>query len=218
MKNKSIAVIAAFISTGCATVVADVWPQNVNGVMNMKHIAVSLDGTNVVATPNLDDSPLELLNFGESHNAPADVLDGTAYNDQYGWIFEGFNVPSAGEAIWIEMESQTAGLETYEGGMRPMKASHSYDAVFGTDGSPDIWRFDRVMTHNWYAVTAPGEYLATYKVYVGDETTGAENSAYTPTSVTLTWTNVPEPTSAFLLAGGAIFTLGRRRSRSGANR
>ncbi len=209
--RKSYVIAATLISTLTVTTAwADVWPQNVNGVTNMKHIAVSLDGSNVVATPNLDDSPLELINFDESHFSPADVLDGKAYNDQYGWIYEGFTIPDAGDAIWIELESQSSGMETFEGGMRPMKASHTYDPIFGTDGSDNAWRFDRMMTHNWYAVTDPGEYSATYNIYVGDESTGDANLAFNPTSVTLTWTHVPEPASALLLSLGAIVGLRRR--------
>ncbi|HNO78813.1 MAG TPA: PEP-CTERM sorting domain-containing protein [Phycisphaerae bacterium] len=211
MNIKNVAVIAATLAMTSTAAFADLWPQNVNGAMNMKHVGVSLDGSNVVVHADLASSPLDLVNFGESYTAPADVLDGKAYNDQYGWIYEGFDVPGTGDAIWIELESQTAGLETYEGGMRMMKASHTYAPLFGTDGSSDIWRFDRMMTHNWYAAALPGDYSATYRVYVGDETTGVENLAYTSANVTLTWTNVPEPTSAFLLAGGAIVVLRRRR-------
>ncbi len=213
-------VIAAILLAGftAAGAKADVWPQNVNGVTNMKHIAISLNGSNVVATANLDESPLDLINFGESHFSPANVLDTKAYNDQYGWIYEGFDVPAAGDAIWIEVESQSFGLETYEGAMRPMKASHSYDPIFSTDGSADIWRFDRMMTHNWYAVTDPGEYSATYNIYVGDELSGEENLSFNPTSVTLTWTYVPEPASALLLSIGAIIGLRRRNSTARTNR
>ncbi len=218
MKIKIVAVIAAaFVMTSSAAL-ADLWPQNVNGITSMKHVAVSLDGTNVVVHADLADSPLDLVNFGESYTAPANVLDGKAYNDQYGWIFEGFDVPESGDAIWIELESQTAGLETYEGGMRMMKASHTYAPLFGTDGSSNIWRFDRMMTHHWHAAALPGEYSATYNVYVGDEITGVENLAYTSTNVTLTWANVPEPTSVILLAGGAVVALRRRRNKSGATR
>ncbi len=212
MKNNTKALLLTVLTIGATRAAADVWPQDIDG--GMKHIAISLDGSDVVAHPDLDASPLQLINFGETHFAPADVLDGKAYNNQYGWIFEGFTTPNAGEAIWVEVESQTAGLETYEGGMRPMKPNHTYDALFGTDASSTAWRFDRVMTHNWYAVTSPGEYEATYKVYVGDEITGVENLAYTPANVTLSWTNVPEPASVLLLAGGALAFIGRRRNRS----
>jgi hypothetical protein len=59
------------------------------------------------------------------------------------------------------------------------------------------------MTHNWYAVTEPGEYSATYEVYVGD-TLGVMNTAYTPAQVVFEFTNTIQTLAGDLNTDGFV--------------
>jgi len=122
------------------------------------------------------------------------VLTGKAYNFQYGWdsaLIEQF--PPAGNEFWIEVLEQSPGLETYyQGG--------GYTPIFGTpdefeNPTPDIWMWNMGMQHNVYAVpqTFYGRLTASYKVYIGNASTGAElkngqgQPIYTPAYVTFHW-------------------------------
>jgi len=100
--------------------------------------------------------------------------------------------------IWIELISQSPGLETYfadgmygVGGTGsgasgtpqvysnsvtglPIIYEDNYYGIFGTSGSSTKWKWNGTMIHNVYAVptasiTQPNQlFTATYKVYVGD--------------------------------------------------
>jgi len=111
-------------------------------------------------------------------NQPWAVLIGKAYNFQYGWdaaLLDTVTHPfPPGSAIWLKVLSRTPGLEVYfkDGGYAPL---------FGTLGaegkpSPDIWRWDKRMQHNTYAVPESfyGRLSADYKIYLGDAATGQE--------------------------------------------
>ncbi len=190
-----------------ATAQADqVWPQTIG---DMEHVMVSLDPDMQMIHVHAPHVSLPLRNFGESHFPPADVLDGEGYNDQYGWVADGLIQLDPGHAIWIELLTQTPGLETYEGGMRMMKHEHTYAPLFTTAGSPALWRWGGTMVHNWYAASTPGDYDATYRVFVGDES-GAPLPGYTPGEVTLHWTYVPEPSTIALLLIGVAGISARR--------
>lgn len=179
----------------------------------MKHVDITFDGTNLsahidetIATPVL--RPLT----GSDAFDPAlawSVLTDKAYNFQYAWNPGGFISLPTDAGIWIERLSHDTGLETYA---RP-PASPAYAPLFESDG--DIWRWTGSMTHNVYAVLDPTEssYSATYRVYIGDSTTGEALTAYGSDDVTLTFTAtpVPEPTS---LAFAALLPLLLRRRRA----
>ncbi len=203
------ALTSAFASTlaaGLALGGVDVWPQ-ANGPMS--HILIDFDGTNIsLSAPG---GPMTLADYGETHNNPADVLDGKAYNDQYGWLADGIFSPPANTGIFVELMSTTPGLEIYEGGMRPMRATHSYDPIFGTAGSDSSWMWGGAMTHNWVATTSFGDFSATFDVYIGDLSTGERLPGYGDDTVTLEWTRVPAPASVLSLAPVGILALRRRR-------
>ncbi|MFQ5423602.1 MAG: PEP-CTERM sorting domain-containing protein [Phycisphaerae bacterium] len=207
MRACGLMIAAAWMLSG-APAVAGVWPHNVGA---MDHFLIDLQGTAITVTPPNPGGPLPLRTFGESYTPPADVLDGKGYNDQFGWLAGGIFSPPTGGAIWIRVLSQTPGLETYRGGMRPMTPMHTYNPIFGTAGSPLIWQWDGTMTHNWYAVAALGDYSASYEVYVGDAATGSPLPGYTSDTVSLAWQYVPEPATAWLLALGGSVIFRRRR-------
>ncbi len=186
-------------------------PRAVGG---MKHVMVTLNGSAVGV--HVDDmpgdpasNPVELLRFpGESYT-PGAALNDTYYSDRYGWLADGFISLGPDEHVWIEQLAATAGLSTYEGGMRMMRDMHSYDPIFSTDGSSPLWEWGGTMVHNWYAADAPGSYEATYRVFIGDSA-GAALQGFTDAQVTLSFIAIPAPGP---IALGALAMLGAARRR-----
>ncbi len=133
------------------------------------------------------------------------VLSGKAYNFQYAWNPGGTFALPAGAALWIECLSVTPGLECYDGpGNKMLTTPRSYAPIFGTAGSSTKWKWYNAMAHNSYAVVAPtnSSYSAQYRVYFGDEQTGARDAYlnYPDATVTLTW--------LFELAGPPVLRFG----------
>jgi hypothetical protein len=195
----------------CVTpVLGDLWPH-VDGAM--EHMFVTFDGTNLgVTLENPDHLPLPMLAYpGESYTSPADVLNGKGYSSQFGWSISGIWAPPTGTYIYAKVLDQTPGLETYQGGRRPVLQTHTYAPIFGTAGSPDFWGWPPpyMMCHNWYAASDFGSYEATYNVYLGDSN-GVPNPAYGSANVTLGWTYTPEPSTLVLLGIVGLFMLHRR--------
>lgn len=181
----------------------------------MKHVLISFDGTSLGAvvdpdTPQLE-LPLAMRSFGETHTAPADVLDGMYYSSQYGFLADGFISLPAGAGIFIELQSATPGLEAYEGGMRMMRENHTYAPMFGTDGSDAAWQWGGTMHHPWFAASELGVYEATFEVYLGDAATGDRLGGFGSSQVTLEWRAVPAPGSAAVLGVAGLAALRRRR-------
>ncbi|MBO6738628.1 MAG: PEP-CTERM sorting domain-containing protein [Phycisphaerales bacterium] len=204
----SIAIASSF--TICSAVAfaglpnAHTWP--------MEHIMVTMNGTAIEAHANTSaDNPILLQRFaGESYDGNAAALDDMYYSDQYGWILDGIVDPGAGNSIWIELVSQTGGLETYEGGRRMMIADQTFDPIFGTDSSALDWQWSGMMTHNWYATADLGDYVATYSIYVGDSA-GNVVDGFIAGEVTLNFRAVPAPGSLALLGLGTLSATRRKR-------
>lgn len=175
---------------------------------------------------------------------PWTVLNGTAFSRRLGWN-PGSGLSAAGiqavygtsASLWIELVTETAGLETYKAVGRwgvnsagtvdansvPVidPSAHGYAAIFGTAGSSSKWQWDYQMDHNVYAVpasflTSPNQlFAATYKVYVGDsqgnEVLNADGSSASAIE-TWTWqgpaTLVPEPATMLLLTISVASFLG----------
>jgi len=140
----------------------------------MKHADVTFDGENVrvhvddsVETPTL--VPLQEP-FEFDLGQPWRVLDGKAYNFQYGWNPGGFITLPPSAWIWVERIEASPQLEVYQ---RP-PALPAYEQILDSDGS--LWRWPGSMTHNVYAVATPRQdsFDATYRVYIGDDMTGKE--------------------------------------------
>jgi hypothetical protein len=160
----------------------------------MKHLDIHFDGAALhvhvdtsVATPMLRPLP-DGMSFSSS--APWSLLDGKAYNFQYGWNAGGFISLPPGTGIWIEQIRTTPGLEVYS---RP-PANPAWTPILGTDGSSPRWKWSGAMTHNAYAVLDPAltQYEAEYRVYLGDAASGDALNAYASDLVTLTL--LAEPT------------------------
>ncbi|MFI4881198.1 MAG: GC-type dockerin domain-anchored protein [Phycisphaerales bacterium JB064] len=159
----------------------------------MKHIMVGMDGAQVMAM-NPHAEAMELVDYGETYPGAAAVLDGTAYNAQYGWMaMAGLELP-AGASLWIELLDATDGLMVYKGG--------TFEPLHGTDGSTMAFQWDGRMLHNWWAATEVGSYQAGMLVYLGDAS-GEPIAGYEPGRVTLRWTYRPECTADFNGDGAA---------------
>lgn len=202
---KTLVALAATAMIATSASAGATWP-NSNGPM--WHVMIDFDGTNVTVDAPENAEPLEMLSDGLSHTAPADVLDGQLYNDQYGWLANGIFTPPTDAAFWIIETAATPGLHTFEGGMRPMRPNHSYAPVFTDNTTP--WMWGGTMTHNWYATETLGAQEATYEVYIGD-LTGNPLPGFGSDTVTLRWNAVPTPGAAVLLGALGLVSTRRRR-------
>ncbi len=201
--TSSIAVASTIALAGLPN--AHTWP--------MEHFMVSMNGSSIEAHVNTSpSSPIMLERFaGESYDGNAGALDNMYYSDQYGWILDGIVDPGAGNSIWIELTSQTNGLETYEGGRRMMIGDQTFDPIFGTDSSAMNWQWSGMMTHNWYAAQSAGDYEAIYSIYVGDSVGNAVDG-FTAGEVTLNFRAVPAPGSLAILGLGVMGATRRKRA------
>jgi len=193
----------------CASAGADI--PNIHG-MPMEHVLLTFEDGAVGAHLQNEGAVVEMRRFpGESYDGAASVLDGSYYSDQFGWLADGFIDLGEGEFMWIRRTASTTGLSVYEGGMRPMRESHSYDPILGTAGSSDLWMWDGTMTHNWYSVDELGAYQASYEIFIGDES-GNAMGQYGSAGITLSFNAVPAPAAPGVLALGAMLASRRRRS------
>jgi len=153
----------------------------------MRHVMLGVDGDRVmVMNPHAE--PMEMRNYGATYPGAASVLDGTAYNAQYGWMaMAGLDLP-AGASIWIELEDATEGLMVYRGG--------TFAPIHGTDGSAMGFAWDGRMLHNWWTTTEVGSYQAELLVYIGDAA-GAPIEGYQAGRTTLQWIHRPACTADF---------------------
>lgn len=208
--NITTVIVSATIASAASISLADLptahtWP--------MEHIMVSMDNNQLNAHVNTDAlNPVEMLRFaGETYDDNSSALNEMYYSDQYGWALDGIVDPGFGNSIWIEMTSQSAGLDTYEGGRRMMIPMQSFDPIFGTADSDLDWQWDGMMAHNWYAASDLGDYESTYRIYVGDST-GDEVSGYGQAAVTLNFRAVPSPSSLALIGMGSLIASRRKRA------
>ncbi len=195
----STKIAAAFLLVGMCTAGAQTFVTPKLGgaqvAADMVHISVFYDADSNQLQATVDDSygtpELRALEAGYSFD-PAEayvVLNGKAYNAQYGWNAGGFFTIPPGAAIWVETTESSPELETYEGSGR----FGSYTPLFGTAGSPRRWKWSGVMVHNTYAVRSPitSQLFAEYHVYFGDAIRGERLAQYGDTNVKLEWTTIP---------------------------
>ena len=220
----SILLVAFTVASAHAEIVL---PQRGGGTVGgtiapMKHVDILFDGANItvnvdttVATPLLR----ELVPPQEFDPAqPWSVLIGKAYNYQYAWNPGGLITLPTGGGIWVERLSQDAEFDVYQ---RPPQWTTAigpkWNEIFATDG--ERWKWAGAMQHNAYTVLNPlkDTYTASYRVYIGDATSGVPLPNYGSADVTLTWlaTPVPEPSILILFAtgiGAAALFIRKKRS------
>lgn len=156
----------------------------------MKHADVTLVGSALVVRLDETVPTPQLRSLAPEDqfdpNMPWAALEGTNHNFQYGWNPSGFWAPPSGAGVWVELLEATPGLLTYEA---IFPVSGTYDPLFGNSGSSLRWQWSGAMTHNAYAVVNPtrSRYEASYRVYIGDATTGEPTPGYEPAEVTFQW-------------------------------
>ncbi|QDU54245.1 hypothetical protein [Aeoliella mucimassa] len=168
--------------------------QSAWGEVAMKHADISFtNGTiDVVIDESVPIPWLVPLEEGLSFDPEGiwGMINGDAYNFQYGWNPSRFDAyPPDNSSIWIEQLDASPELRTYQ---RP-PANPEGQPIFGTDGSSLRWRWSGSMTHNLYAIANPleSEYFATYRVYIGDDSTGEPLAGFVADEVTFTFFTNP---------------------------
>ncbi|MFQ5423603.1 MAG: hypothetical protein ACE5F9_06430 [Phycisphaerae bacterium] len=181
-EDRIVRCLGVCVALGGGLSVAEGVPPHLGGPM--KHVLITLNGNALRIA--YDHNPAEVMSLPvypcETYAAPADVLDGMAYNAQYGWLAGGFiNLPP-GFTIRIQLLDQTPGLETYE--------ALTFQPIFTTGGSGAVWNWNGSMVHNWYVAREPGFYAATYHVFVADPA-GQPDPAFVAADLTLDWDLAP---------------------------
>ena len=181
---------------------------------DMVHIDLFYDADANQLHAQVDDSygipELRPLDPGQAFEpeSPYHLLNGKAYNSQYGWNVGGLFALPPGTGIWIEPRDHSPGLEVYSGWGR----FGGYQPLFGTDGSNPLWKWSGVMVHNTYAVLNPltDRLFAEYHLYFGDAQTGSRAGFETlgDTTVRLEWTAPPCPNPVTFHCGAAGSTTG----------
>lgn len=127
----------------------------------MSHLLVTLfDQQIYVSFESPSMSTVELMNYGESYDGAASVLDRTGYNSQFGWLANGFISLPGSSGIFVRTIHGSPHLDVY--------AESGFDPILGTDGSDELWQWDGTMTHNWYSSRVKGSHTVRYEVFVGD--------------------------------------------------
>ncbi|HCT46821.1 MAG: hypothetical protein CMJ35_00750 [Phycisphaerae bacterium] len=139
----------------------------------------------------------------------ASLLNNMGYNAQFGWLANGFISLPPDSGIFMRTLSSSPHLNVYE--------ESTFNPIFGTDGSDDVWQWDGTMTHNWYSTETHGSHWARYEVFVGD-LFGNPLDGYTSASIDLTFEYGPDlsgrigvknsPSIGALPTPGVMSTLG----------
>ena len=188
------------------------------GDHDMKHIGVGLSGTSLFIhydpAPPSPAVPLTMMSGHGIDYTPDkfDVLEDVYFNAQYGWNPYGFVSLPEGLSVWIERTgaTQPAGstFTVYEAGMGSEMAAWTMNPIYTTDGAR--WEWNGVMQHDYYTADLPGSYTMLFDVYVGNAS-GIPDPGYAPTSATLEFVVLPEPTAIGLASLAALGLLVRRR-------
>jgi hypothetical protein len=162
----------------------------------------------------------------------ANAGDGGLFNNQYGFMFMSMgtmmmaNVPT-GKSLAIKLTTLSSlNLESYNYG----NAANRWDEVW-TAGVNSQVLWNGSMWHNYYVLpagSAAGTYTASYEIFIANTPfTGSTGFAqydaaadaavpdanFTATTVTYTWTVVPEPSTVGLILLATLPLLGAARRR-----
>lgn len=128
---------------------------------SMSHLLVTLFQNEIYITyesPSM--SVVSMQDNTGTFTGSSSVLNNLGYNAQFGWLANGFISLPPSSGIFVRTIAMSEHLSVYQQG--------SFDPIFGTDGSSDIWQWNGTMTHNWYATDVHGPHSARYEVFVGD--------------------------------------------------
>lgn len=150
----------------------------------MSHVLVTVfEGEFYVGLESPDLYPVTMHGPGVGYEGSASVLNDTHFNAQFGWLVSGFWGPPPGAFVWIRAVHRPDALSCYLG--RPASGLPQFTPLFGTAGSPEKYRWDGTMLHNYYAVTILGDFEATYEIYFGDAAGNRIAGSATPAQMTL---------------------------------
>ncbi|MEX0876366.1 MAG: hypothetical protein WD114_02810 [Phycisphaerales bacterium] len=128
----------------------------------MSHLLVTLHQNQIfvsLESPSL--TTVTMQDAGNDFTGAASVLNHSGYNGQFGWLANGFISLPPDAGIFVRAVGGSPHLRVYE--------ETKFEAILGTDGSSDIWRWDGTMTHNWYSTGVKGGvHVVEYEVFVGD--------------------------------------------------
>jgi len=150
--------------------------------------------------------------------------EGALFNNQYGFMLMGPKPETGSLAIRMTAVSNPD-LQSWNYG----NSANRFDEVFADVGSQVLW--DGGMWHNYFTLpanAAPGDYSATFEIFVANATftagtgfvdysTVAQNATrdinYNSVTFTYEWTVVPEPSTVLLSIAGIAILMGHRRFR-----
>jgi hypothetical protein len=160
-------------------------------------------------------SPGDTFDPAAAWFSPLDPVGGSndLFNNQYGFTFMG-SIPD-GKALGLRLTSvSTPDLQFFNS----VNSQNRFDEVFTGVNSQVLWNGS--MWHNYVTAPddlAPGTYTATFEVFIADATftAGTGFADYTPaalsatqdmsygtTTITYSWTVVPEPSAGLLIGAG----------------
>lgn len=131
-----------------------------------------------------------------------DLLDpsrqGMAFSRRYGFVMATDTDPlPEGTSLWLRKVSGPSELGAYRYSASAPKA---FEPIFGTAGSPEVLRWNGMMFHPTFTAPAgTNAYSATFDVYLGDATTGAERAGSSTGPFVLNWTSVGDERPALLI-------------------
>jgi hypothetical protein len=118
------------------------------------------------------------------------AASGLAFNRQYGIVVDAATDPIPdGNGIWIRQVGADTGLRAHT--YRSSGTNKVWTPMFGTDGSTNVLRWNFMMFHPAYSMTARvGSVSADYEAFLVDTNTGEEVTAVTPATFTLAWSTM----------------------------
>jgi len=152
-----------------------------------KKLHVHVDPAVPVLTPLAVSQPKAMFDAADPWH---DLLDphhqGQAFNRQYGFVMDGETDPlPEGAALWIRQHSASAGLQAFRyRGTEPK----TWEPMFGTAGSTNVFAWSRTMFHPAYACPAnSGPHHADYEAFLVNAATGEPLGGFESAPFTLTW-------------------------------
>lgn len=228
--------------TARATVLTSIPSPMAQGGMIMPTIMVSDSTSTLSIIPAMDQSvpllaSLDHWRMGDTFDPSAtwygklDPTQGNAlFSSRYGFTVDGDPLPTGPSALGIRLVSADAGLQFWN--YTDIASGNRFDEVFTASRPLVLWNGG--MWHDVVTLSngsSPGTYSAVLEFFVADKNftsgtgpvdyspnalTAGAYAGYTSTTVNLTWTAVPEPSTLALFglawAGLTAFSSRARKS------